>query len=115
MTMLVGSRQLINITTEVCEGFSLESFHRLVTSAMSSARNDIQHAAVQHILDSVIMALDENPDRRFIYVEMGFFWRWWIQQSDDIRDKVTNFVNDGIVSSNAFNIFFNVRYVNIFL
>ncbi len=59
------------------------------------ARNDIQHAAVQYVLDSVVLALDENPDRRFIYVEIGFFWRWWLQQTDDIRNKVAGFVNDG--------------------
>ncbi|UJR26763.1 hypothetical protein I4U23_008078 [Adineta vaga] len=59
------------------------------------ARNDIQHAAVQYILDSVVVALDENPDRRFIYVEIGFFWRWWNQQTEDIRDKVKQFVNEG--------------------
>ncbi|CAF0732780.1 unnamed protein product [Adineta ricciae] len=59
------------------------------------ARNDIQHAAVQYILDSVIIALDENPDRRFIYVEVGFFWRWWNQQTGDIQTKVQQFVNEG--------------------
>ncbi|CAF4124031.1 unnamed protein product, partial [Adineta steineri] len=59
------------------------------------ARNDIQYAGVQHILDSVIHALDENPDRRFMYVEIGFFWRWWNQQTDDIRNKVKQFVNQG--------------------
>ena len=59
------------------------------------ARNDIQHAGVQYILDSVMMALDENPDRRFIYVEIGFFWRWWNQQTDDMKTKVKQFVNEG--------------------
>ncbi|CAF4192880.1 unnamed protein product, partial [Rotaria sordida] len=59
------------------------------------ARNYIQHAGVQYILDSVMLALDENPDRRFIYVEMGFFWRWWNQQTDAMRDKVKQFVYDG--------------------
>jgi lysosomal alpha-mannosidase len=53
---------------------------------------------VQYILDSVVLALDENPDRRFIYVEMGFFWRWWLQQAEDTREKVRGFVNDGKVS-----------------
>jgi len=46
-------------------------------------------------LDSVILALDENPDRKFIYVEIAFFWRWWNQQTEDVRDKVTQFVNEG--------------------
>ncbi|CAF3843849.1 unnamed protein product, partial [Rotaria sp. Silwood1] len=50
---------------------------------------------VQYILDSVIAALDQNPDRRFIYVEIAFFWRWWNEQTDDIREKVKGFVNDG--------------------
>ncbi len=59
------------------------------------ARNNIQHAGVQYILDSVVRALDQNPDRRFIYVEIGFFWRWWNEQTDDMRNKVRGFVNDG--------------------
>ncbi len=50
---------------------------------------------VQYILDSVIVALDQNPDRRFIYVEIAFFWRWWNEQTEDIRNKVKGFVNDG--------------------
>jgi lysosomal alpha-mannosidase len=50
---------------------------------------------VQYILDSVVLALDQNPDRRFIYVEIAFFWRWWNEQTNDIRDKVKGFVNDG--------------------
>jgi lysosomal alpha-mannosidase len=59
------------------------------------ARNNIQHAGVQYIIDSVVRALDANPDRRFIYVEIGFFWRWWNEQSDVIRNKVKGFVNSG--------------------
>ncbi|CAF1622827.1 unnamed protein product [Rotaria magnacalcarata] len=59
------------------------------------ARNNIQHAGVQYILDSVIHSLEENPDRRFIYVEIAFFWRWWNQQTNDTRSKVKNFVNQG--------------------
>ncbi|CAF4252836.1 unnamed protein product, partial [Adineta steineri] len=52
------------------------------------ARNNIQHAGVQYIIDSVMHALEQNPDRRFIYVEIGFFWRWWSQQTEETRDKV---------------------------
>ncbi|CAF2135401.1 unnamed protein product [Rotaria magnacalcarata] len=59
------------------------------------SRNNIQHAGVQYILDSVIRALDENTDRRFIYVEIAFFWRWWNEQTDTMRNKVRGFVNDG--------------------
>ena len=39
--------------------------------------NSIQDAGVQYILDSVVLALGENPDRKFIYVEIAFFQRWF--------------------------------------
>ncbi|CAF3921346.1 unnamed protein product [Adineta steineri] len=61
----------------------------------SLARNDIQHASVQYILDSVIEELVQNPERRFIYVEIAFFWRWWNQQSNDTRNIVKELVNAG--------------------
>ena len=68
------------------------------------ARNDIHHQGVQYILDSVIQSLLENSNRRFIYVEMAFFWRWWIQQSEDMHNTVKGLVNDG-----------NIRYPGFFL
>ncbi|CAF4671246.1 unnamed protein product [Rotaria sp. Silwood1] len=59
------------------------------------SRSEIVNRGVQYILDSVVQALTENPDRRFIYVEMAFFWRWWNQQSDEIRNTVKQLVNEG--------------------
>jgi hypothetical protein len=56
---------------------------------------NILFTEVQYIIDSVVTALDQNPNRRFIYVEIGYFWRWWNEQTDDIRQKVKGFVNDG--------------------
>ncbi|KAL6111177.1 man2b1 [Pungitius sinensis] len=58
-------------------------------------RNDIQHAGVQYILDSVVDQLLKNPDRRFIYVETAFFYRWWKQQSSDMQQTVKRLVNEG--------------------
>ncbi|XP_062244206.1 lysosomal alpha-mannosidase [Platichthys flesus] len=58
-------------------------------------RNDIQHAGVQYILDSVVDQLLKNPDRRFIYVETAFFFRWWRQQSSGVQQTVTQLVNQG--------------------
>jgi hypothetical protein len=84
---------------EVCELFPIilrDSTYLIIFLFFYLARNYIQHAGVQYILDSVILALDENPDRRFMYVEVGFFWRWWNQQTKDMQDKVTKFVNEGI-------------------
>jgi len=59
------------------------------------ANNSIQVAAVQYILDSVVLALEDNPDRKFIYVESAFFKRWWDEQSDFMKSKVKSFVQNG--------------------
>ncbi len=58
-------------------------------------RNDIQHAGVQYILDSVVDQLLKNPDRRFIYVETAFFYRWWKRQSSSVQQTVKQLVNEG--------------------
>ncbi|CAJ1052920.1 lysosomal alpha-mannosidase [Xyrichtys novacula] len=58
-------------------------------------RNEIQHAGVQYILDSVVDQLLKNPDRRFIYVETAFFYRWWKQQSASMQQTVKQLVNEG--------------------
>ena len=47
-----------------------------------------QRAGVQYILDSVIQALNFNPERRFIYVEMAFFFKWWKLQSNSTKELV---------------------------
>ncbi|KAF7465586.1 Hypothetical predicted protein [Marmota monax] len=57
--------------------------------------NDIQHAGVQYILDSVISALQADPNRRFIYVEIAFFSRWWHQQTNATQEVVRNLVRQG--------------------
>lgn len=58
-------------------------------------RNYIQHAGVQYILDSVVDQLQKDPARRFIYVEIAFFYRWWKQQDQKTRRIVTQLVNEG--------------------
>ena len=85
MMMSVDYKQLINITIQVYE------YLNYMDCKISCRLN----LAVQYILDSVMVALDQNPDRRFIYVEIAFFWRWWNEQTDDVRNKVKEFVNDG--------------------
>ena len=40
--------------------------------------NSIQNAGVQYILDSVMVGLAENPDRKFIYVEIAYFQRGFV-------------------------------------
>ncbi|KAI4469630.1 alpha-mannosidase [Holotrichia oblita] len=57
--------------------------------------SDIQNAGVQYILDSVIDSLENDPNRRFIYVETAFLWKWWMAQHDSIKHKVQRLVRSG--------------------
>ena len=57
--------------------------------------NEIQHAMVQFILDSVVQELSKNPERRFMYVEQAFFQRWWRQQNDATRNLTRSLVHNG--------------------
>ncbi|CAL8087779.1 unnamed protein product [Orchesella dallaii] len=59
------------------------------------SKNHIQWAAVQYTLDSVVEQLQQNPDRRFIYVESAFFWRWWRNQGEKTREIVRKLINNG--------------------
>ncbi|XP_062548695.1 lysosomal alpha-mannosidase-like [Armigeres subalbatus] len=54
-----------------------------------------QLAGVQYILDSVVEALRKNPERRFIYVESAFFFKWWDEQTPDIQEAVQQLVQEG--------------------
>ncbi|XP_060071778.1 lysosomal alpha-mannosidase-like [Ylistrum balloti] len=58
-------------------------------------QNSIQTAGVQYILDSVIPELLRDPSKRFIYVEVAFFARWWREQNNVTRESVQNLVNQG--------------------
>jgi len=57
--------------------------------------NDIQNAAVQYILKSVVDALSRNPERKFMYVEQAFFQRFWREANDYDKQRVTQLVKSG--------------------
>ena len=59
------------------------------------SRKDITPVGVQYIFDSVIPELVADPTKRFIYVEIAFFWRWWQDQNDLMRNKVRTIVHNG--------------------
>ncbi|KAH8283700.1 hypothetical protein KR018_012603 [Drosophila ironensis] len=58
-------------------------------------KNNIQHAGVQYIIDTVVSELVKNPDRRFIQVETSFFAKWWAEQSETGKEIVKKLVNEG--------------------
>eukprot|EP00698_Gefionella_okellyi_P007431 TRINITY_DN1813_c0_g1_i1.p1 TRINITY_DN1813_c0_g1~~TRINITY_DN1813_c0_g1_i1.p1 ORF type:complete len:1001 (-),score=263.05 TRINITY_DN1813_c0_g1_i1:1985-4987(-) len=65
---------------------------KTVDEYFMGANNSIQHAGVQYILDSVMLSLRANPDRRFIYVETSFFSRWWDEQTDEVKNELKGYL-----------------------
>ncbi|XP_065912001.1 lysosomal alpha-mannosidase-like [Dysidea avara] len=59
------------------------------------ANNTVTHAGVQYILDTAVRALGKQENRRFIYVEMAFFTRWWKEQPNKTKDLVKQLLDRG--------------------
>uniref|UniRef100_W8C2M5 Alpha-mannosidase n=2 Tax=Ceratitis capitata TaxID=7213 RepID=W8C2M5_CERCA len=59
------------------------------------SRNNIQQAGVEYILDNVIQELLKNANRRFIYVESAFFFKWYNEQTAAMKSDVKKLVNSG--------------------
>ncbi len=55
----------------------------------------LQDAGVQYIIDSVISELSLDPNKRFIQVETGFFWLWWNEQDEEMREAARQLVSEG--------------------
>eukprot|EP00301_Raphidiophrys_heterophryoidea_P000324 c10160_g2_i1.p1 GENE.c10160_g2_i1~~c10160_g2_i1.p1 ORF type:complete len:1006 (+),score=235.35 c10160_g2_i1:43-3018(+) len=68
---------------------------KTVDQYFAGKNESIQHAAVHQIISSAMDALAKNPNRKFIYVEIAFFWRWWQQQTDSRKQQVRDFVQNG--------------------
>ncbi|GBG31498.1 Alpha-mannosidase [Hondaea fermentalgiana] len=49
---------------------------------------------VRYILNTVVDNLERNPARKFNYVEMAFFSRWWDEQTPVRRDAVRRLVKE---------------------
>ena len=54
----------------------------------------IQKACVRNILDSVVVALLQNPSRTFTYVEQKFFSMWWQEQSQEVKASVRSLIDN---------------------
>lgn len=58
-------------------------------------RPDIGAENVQMILDNIFPYLEQHPERKFIYVEVGFFKKWWNDQTKDKKDLVLKLIQNG--------------------
>eukprot|EP00117_Sycon_ciliatum_P036568 scpid27181/ scgid4437/ Lysosomal alpha-mannosidase; Alpha-D-mannoside mannohydrolase; Alpha-mannosidase A; Alpha-mannosidase 60 kDa subunit; Alpha-mannosidase 58 kDa subunit len=55
---------------------------------------------VQWILDTAMRCLMDNPNRRFTYVEIAYFYRWWNEQSPDMQQAVVKLAKSGQLEFN---------------
>jgi hypothetical protein len=58
-------------------------------------RDDIQRAGVQYVLNGIYDQLMKDPKKKFTYVEMAFFQKWWFEQTDDVQANVQMLVDEG--------------------
>ncbi|KAJ8771037.1 hypothetical protein K2173_023362 [Erythroxylum novogranatense] len=59
------------------------------------SNNSIQGACVENVLDSVVVSLLRDPNRKFVFAEMAFFQRWWLEQSAETQEVVRKLVDAG--------------------
>ncbi|KAJ7944151.1 Alpha-mannosidase [Quillaja saponaria] len=57
------------------------------------SNNSIQGACVENVLDSVVESLLRDPNRKFVFAEMAFFHRWWVEQSLETQEQVRKLVD----------------------
>ncbi len=50
---------------------------------------------VYYVIDTVVRQLAEDPNKRFMYVETGFFARWWDQQPPRVKEMTKQLVQEG--------------------
>ena len=55
----------------------------------------VQHARVEQILDTVIIELQKDPQRRFTYVEMKFFYMWYTRLAVETKLIVKKLIQNG--------------------
>jgi len=48
---------------------------------------------VQWIFDTMVPVLQGNPNRKFTYVEMAYFWRWWNEQNMEMQQAVLELID----------------------
>ncbi|XP_077246588.1 alpha-mannosidase-like [Tasmannia lanceolata] len=59
------------------------------------SNNSIQGASVRNVLDSIVVALLRDPNRKFVFVEQAFFQRWWREQNLETQEEVRKLVDSG--------------------
>jgi hypothetical protein len=52
-------------------------------------------AEVKSIINTLIPALESHPERRFVWVEIGFLNRWWGESSEEDHQRFIKLIKNG--------------------
>ena len=56
---------------------------KTVDQYFSGSNDTIQRAEVQYVIDEVVQTLLAEKDKKFSYVEVAYFKRWWRVQTPE--------------------------------
>ena len=100
-SQLLAPHKALATTAESIEVFVIAHSHddtgwlKTVDQYYYGAGQKTQRAGVQYIIESVVKELASDPDKRFIQVETGFFWRWWEDKGEFMRNVTRSLVEAG--------------------
>ena len=89
---IVSNSRILSVQIQILELFAWYSLSRHSYYGLNS---QIANGGVQYILTSVVEQLRQNATRKFTFVEIAFFARWWAEQSDDTKTLVRSLVRAG--------------------
>lgn len=76
--------------------YVLDTVRACLIHVLSGLHVDLRHLVLNGAcISQVIPRLAEDPNRKFIYVEIGFFSRWWDQQSEKKKELTRSLVKNG--------------------
>ena len=68
---------------------------KTVDQYFDGSGKDVQWTGVSDTITTVVGALMENPERRFVQIEMKFFSMWWKDQTEGMKNNVRELVKRG--------------------
>lgn len=72
--------------------------HRSIRSRFFKVASLYNFKSYSHwlpLLDTVVDELSKDPSKKFVYVEIAYFWRWWNEQTDVTKQLVRTLVDEG--------------------
>jgi lysosomal alpha-mannosidase len=55
----------------------------------------LNYRSVKQILENIVPNLNSNKQRTFIYVEMSFFRKWWVDQTTEVKTALKQLISEG--------------------